>query len=111
MIKYKKDGDLAPTTPVIGAQTKETYNLEGGWHAAADAVRAYLAELAKIPPTLPPPPTNPPTRPPGGNIPNSGAMPNRAPVSIVINAAGFAPAAVTRAALTAVDLLRARGAI
>ncbi|MBK7202768.1 hypothetical protein [Candidatus Amarolinea dominans] len=111
VIKYKKDGDLAPTTPVIGAQTKETYNLEGGWHAAADAVRAYLAELAKIPPTLPPPPTNPPTRPPGGNIPNSGAMPNRAPVSIVINAAGFAPAAVTRAALTAVDLLRARGAI
>lgn len=110
-VKYKRDGDLAPTTPVIGAQTKETYNLEGGWHAAADAVRAYLAELAKIPPTLPPPPTNPPTRPPGGNIPNSGAMPNRAPVSIVINAAGFAPAAVTRAALTAVDLLRARGAI
>ena len=111
VVKYKRDGDLAPTTPIIGAQTKETYNLEGGWNAAADAVRAYLRELAKIPPTLPPPPTNPPARPPGGNVPNSGAQANRAPVSIVINAAGFAPAAVTRAALTAVDLLRARGAI
>ena len=110
-LKYKKDGNLAPTTPVIGAQTKETYNLTGGWNAAADAVRKYLAELAKIPPTLPPPPTNPPARPPSGNVPNSGAQANRAPVSIVINAAGFAPAAVTRAALTAVDLLRARGAI
>lgn len=108
---YKRDGDVSPTTPAIGAQTKETYNLQGGWIAAADAVRAYLAELAKISPTLPPPPTKPPTKPPNNNIPNSGAMPNRAPVSIVINAAGFAPAAVTRAALTAVDLLRARGAI
>ena len=110
-LKYKKDGDLAPTTPIIGAQTKETYKLEGGWNASTDAVRAYLRELAKIPPILPPSPTNPPARPPGNNVPNSGAQANRAPVSIVINAAGFAPAAVTRAALTAVDLLRARGAI
>lgn len=84
--------------------------LTDSWYSARDAVRAYVAEINRIP-AGPPSPPKPPAKPPNGNVPNSGAMPNRAPVSIVINAAGFAPAAVTRAALTAVDLLRARGAI
>lgn len=107
-----KATDKEPQT-VIGAQTEEASKLTDGWYKARDAVRAYIAEINRIPPSPPPPRNNqPPNRPPGRGEPEgTGALPNRAPVSIVINAAGFAPAAVTRAALTAVDLLRARGAI
>ncbi|MFZ2486729.1 MAG: hypothetical protein WAZ19_01300, partial [Anaerolineae bacterium] len=105
-VKYRRDGDVAPNTPAIVMQADKAKQLEDRWLAAAGAVRAYVAELNRIPA-----PAAQPRSPAGRNVPNSGAQPNRAPVSIVVNAAGFAPAAVTRAALTAVDLLRARGAI
>ena len=63
-VKYKRDGDVSPGTPAIIMQADKAKALEDRWLAAAGAVRAYVAEINRIPaaPPAPPKPPNPPNR-------------------------------------------------
>ena len=106
-----ESADQAPKRE-IGAQTEETAKLRSGWDQATAAVRAYIAEINRIPAAPPPPQSpTPPARPPGRGAPEGTAAPFRAPVSITVNAGPGGAMAVARATLTAVDILRARGAL
>ena len=118
--KYGLEASNEKPKRVVDMSKDSLLLLTDSWYKARDAVRAYVAEINRIP-AGPPAPPKPPTKPPNSNIPNSGAQPNRAPegtaapfrapVSITVNAGPGGAMAVARATLTAVDILRARGAI